>query len=108
MPEADYQDSGFEEQLLQAIFINEQISYSDYNNILQRLKEKVLLSEALKEYGAITPELLSTCNDCNALIDQGTVSVSQLMVAIYDYQTANIPIKESLTNRGWLSDPFPR
>lgn len=101
--EADHQDMGFEEQLFSAIFTNEQLDHSIYDKILQRLKEKVSLSEALKEYGAITPELLSTYNDCKALVDQGKISVSQLIVAIYDNQCANIPIKEALWMRGWLN-----
>ena len=87
--EADHQDMGFEEQLFSAIFTNEQLDHSIYDKILQRLKEKVSLSEAL--------------NDCKALVDQGKISVSQLIVAIYDYQCANIPIKEALWMRGWLN-----
>jgi hypothetical protein len=98
----DHQEIGYEEELLRALAFSGQINDSFYDKILQRLKEKIPLSDALNEYDALTPELLSTCNDCKALVDQGTVTISQLIVALYDYQIANIPIKESLYNRGWL------
>lgn len=101
--EADNQDMGFEEQLVQGLVISGQITDSAYKKILQRLKEKASLSDALKEHDEIGPELLSTYNDCKALVDQGKISISQLIVAMYDYQTANIPIKEALCMRGWLN-----
>lgn len=102
-PLVDDQKIGFEEQLLQAFVVSGQIDSFVRDKILQRPKEEMSLSDALKEYDAIPPEVLRTLSEGQALVEQGTVSISQFMVALYDYQCANIPIKESLLARGWLN-----
>ncbi len=102
-PKVAYQEEGFEEQLIQALVLSGQIDNFVRDNILQRPQEEMSLSDALKEYSEIPPEVLHTLNEGKALVEQGTVSASQFMVALYDYQCANIPIKESLRVRGWLN-----
>lgn len=99
----EHQEEGFEEQLIQALVLSGQIDNFVRDNILQRPQEEMSLIDALKEYSAIPPQVLNTLNEGKALVEQGTVSASQFMVALYDYQCANIPIKESLRARGWLN-----
>ncbi len=101
--EVDDLKLGFEEQLLRALVLSGQIDSFVSDKILRRPQEEMSLSDALKEYSAIPPEVLSTLMEGKALVEQGTVSMSQFMVALYDYQYANIPIKESLRVRGWLN-----
>ncbi len=104
LPAADERTLGFEEQILRVFAGAGMITKSIYDAVLQRLKDEpqTSLGDALLESGAITPDVATALNDGKAMVDSGVIKISQFMVALFDYQTANIPIKESLSKRGWL------
>jgi hypothetical protein len=100
------EDLSFEDGILRVFSASGMITRDTYDRVLERLKivPHSTVGEALHECGEITPELATTLNDGQILVDRGIVTIQQFTVALFDNQTLDVPVKKSLTKRGWLKE----